>query len=837
MVGFKNSVDMKKLNYYLGAALSVVLCAASCQKENELAPSQKNEKISVIVSLGDQTKGFSDTKGVTWEVGDQIKFADDGGVKFTSAELTSEQIFDNGHTAKFTFDASLIAADRTGWFCSTKCHPTNATEVEFTLGADNGNVFIQDEAGEMNKRYLFLHSGTGLVSIKAGVKPTITMDVAGTILRVLPYTSKYNDEKVLSVKFESNDKVVGTVGYDRGKGTYKSVTDVNWKLYNFVQANLGTAFSLEGVTSAETSKGIYMAIPATKADAPLNGYKYTVETDKATYIFDAMDKTMAVGNNVVKNVYLNLDKGVKAKGYLKYDGALTLSIVPADGFKDQDAGYWKAMVSTDGNIYEDRLNAENSAFYSDVQFTYTDPSTGASVDWISVKYGGSDLCHWLVTAKENTGEERKVKITATFSNVGDYAIETGSKTKELTLTQRAAGSNKKLSFFGGIGDATIEAKGVTKKDLGYCVIDVDGTHAEDWSGDSHNEDLLYGSVTITPYVLGTGVGAGATVADWLTVGYGKDSEGNFNSTHIYVTAQDNLGAERKALVYCEYIAPDGYEFNGGEKSVYKQFIVTQKKADVAIEATLSNVYAETVLAAGATITAATLALTVNGAKQDDVEAAITTYGLSVTADKGATASVAADGTVTLTVPENKYKNGGITYTLSVKSSSGTLLDSANITQAEGTEESGSASHTFSYTIFNNAENGSKATGFGKAAGSVGDWYRAENITIDGTKYGPGQGQGMKDLCANEELINALIAQIFSFGEITSEDVQVPGNDPLTTNPESFVKLEAWSDGGAAVYFRIVFLNENTTGARRTFKIITKGADGNVTSTIVYFQNA
>ena len=226
---------MKKLNYYFGAALSIVLCAASCQKENELAPSQTNEKISVIVSLGEQTKGFTDTEGVTWEVGDQIKYA--GGVNLTSEPLTALQITNNGHTAAFTFDASLIEANRTGWFYSTKCHPGNDTEVEFTLGKDNGNLFTQDVAGEMNKRYLFLHSGTGLVSITKDVVPTIKMDVAGTILRVLPYTSTYNDEKVLSVKFESNDKVVGTVGYDRGAGTYKSVTEVNapngWKAYQY----------------------------------------------------------------------------------------------------------------------------------------------------------------------------------------------------------------------------------------------------------------------------------------------------------------------------------------------------------------------------------------------------------------------------------------------------------------------------------------------------------------------------------------------------------------------------------------------------------------------------
>ena len=829
MVGFKNSVDMKMLNYYFGAALSIVLCAASCQKENELAPSQTNEKISVIVSLGEQTKGFSDTKGVTWEVGDQIKYA--GGVELTSEPLTEAQITNNGHTAAFTFDASLIAADRTGWFCSTKCHPGNYTEVEFTIGKDNGNVFTQDVAGEMNKRYLFLHSGTGLVSIEKGVVPTFTMDVAGTILRVLPYTGKYNGEKVLSVKFESNDKVVGTVGYDRGAGTYKSVTDVNWKLYNFVQANLGTAFSLEGVTSAETSKGIYMAIPATKADAPLNGYKYTVETDKATYTFDAMAKTMAVGNNVVKNVYLNLDKGVRVAaptGYLKYDGKLELSFVPAAGCTDRDAGYWQALVSTDGiNNFEVRINEENAAFYSGVQFSYKDATTKEPVEWISVKYGGANGCHWLVTAEKNTGEERSVTITATYSDVKGYAILDEFKTKEWTITQRSVNAKKVVEYASVSLPAAreFESAAQDKVNVGYCLLKIDGAEMRDWAdassvyARSHFAYVSEANYAAKNYT---------TDVDWLSCEYANN--GNSITDCVWlVSANENTGAARVAYVVCVFPEDEGYSFP--EPRALK---ITQK-AGFAVVANLTNVYAETVPAAGADITAATLALTVNGANQADVAAALSTYGITVTADNGATASVAADGTVTLTVPENKYKNGGITYTLSVKSSSGTLLASADINQAEGTEESGSASHTFSYDIHNNAKNGSKDTGFGNAAGSVGDWYRAENITIDGTKYNP--GQDMKDLCANEELINALIAQIFSFGEITSEDVQVPGTDPLTTNPESFVKLEAWSDGGAAVYFRIVFLNQNTTGARRTFKIITKDEDGTVTSTIVYFQNA
>ena len=109
-------------------------------------------------------------------------------MRLTSEPLTAEQITENGYKASFTFAESLIAENRTGWFYSAKCHPTNDTEVEFTLGTDNGNLFTQAEAGQMNSRYLFLHSGTGLINIKKGVVPEVKMEIAGSIFRVIPYT-------------------------------------------------------------------------------------------------------------------------------------------------------------------------------------------------------------------------------------------------------------------------------------------------------------------------------------------------------------------------------------------------------------------------------------------------------------------------------------------------------------------------------------------------------------------------------------------------------------------------------------------------------------------------
>ena len=249
-----------------------------------------------------------------------------------------------------------------------------------------------------------------------------------------------------------------------------------------------------------------------------------------------------------------------------------------------------------------------------------------------------------------------------------------------------------------------------------------------------------------------------------------------------------------------------------------------------VTASFDGVYSGLVPAAGETITAANLKVEVNGVAVSDYTK-LSEYGLDLSASAG-TVSVAADGKVTLVVPENK-PNKEKTYTISLKQES-KVIASCKIKQEAG-DGSGAVGHTYSYNIFNDKPDGSKDTGFGPGKGFVGNYYRIENVTIDGKTYQP--GDDMKNLVNDTELINALTSHIFSFGEITESDVQVSGTDPLTTDPETFVELVPWTDGGAAIYFGIVFKNENTTGARRTFKVITKDGEGKVTSTIVYFQNA
>lgn len=705
------------------AVLAVASLGVACNKEQlqDEIPSSGNGTVQVVVSIDNGTRSFSDAEGVKWEVGDQIKYA--GGVELTSEPLTAEQITDNGYKASFTFDASLIATNRTGWFCSTKCHPTNYTEVEFTLGTDNGNLFTQAKAGQMNSRYLFLHSGTGMVKITKDVVPEVNMEIAGTIFRVIPYTTKYNGEQIRSVKLSSNTKLVGTVSYDRGAGTYKGVNDINWRSYNFVKANLGTSFSLEGITSAKTSKGIYFAVAATPAGKPLDGYKYEVETDKATYVFNAMDKSLEVGNNVVMNVFLNLDNAVRVteSGLLKYDGVLDLSSIPAAGFKDQDAGYWRALTSTyEGQKWTERINSENSAFYSNVQFSYKDATTDEPVDWISVVYGGNDLCHWMVTAKENTGKERSVKITATFSDVKGYVIQEDSKIKELTVTQAAAGTKKVVEYASVSLPASKEFEGAAQNEInvGYCLLKIDGAEMRDWAdansvyARSHFAYISEENFAAKKYT---------TDVDWLSCHYANNGTAITDCVWFVSATENTTGAPRTAYVVCVFPEDDGYQFP--EPRALK---ITQK-ANTTVVAEFSGFPIEAVPAAGDTVTGK-LSLIINGENQTDVAAAISTYGLSLSADKGASASVDASGNVTVVIPKNQYKNGGVTYTVSLKKNDGTVAASAQISQEEGSEEGEpTCPYTYDLEIVNR-------NGFGMGAnrtGDTGNWAFIRNVKKDG----------------------------------------------------------------------------------------------------------
>lgn len=746
---------MKKFNSILVAAMGMAALAVSCKQEGlEPVAPEEGQTIKVEVSLGETLKGtFTDNEGLRWEVGDVLWCWDwNTNEKFESKALTAEDLSKDHTTASFTFPKELISVDREIEFVSPNNHPDNKMEVTYAMNNDANlcpefNSFTQDEAGSINKRRLFLHNGNALITNAKGNVPKVKMDICGTIVRVMPYTTTHNDEKVLSVQLntKAGTNLLGTVVYDRKNGTYTSATKKNYAAYNNIKATLKTPFSLDGVTSKESSKGIYLPIPATAKGESFEGYQVTVETDKGVYLF-LTDKALTVSENAVKNIYLNLEKG--STGLLRYTGNIGETydiVVPSTSNANMDLGFWKAQVlSSNGSFWEDRLGQENKAFYDNVVFECKDAVTGEPVDWVSVTYGADDCCHWMANIKENAGEERSAIITGTFSNVDGYALENGYKSVSRKLVQKAAGAVKVLDFQGGygenipIGDQNIDSEVTPDNDvrITWYAIRVDGQIIQ---GSDAKYDELYGNATFTAYV----GGVGGEVADWLTVSYlPKD-------TWVVIKAQKNVGAERKALVYCEYKAPEGYEFKKGipgykdKTTAYMQFFVTQKSGMV-VTASFDGVYSGLVPAAGETIAAANLKVEVNGVAVSDYTK-LSEYGLSLSASAG-TVSVAADGKVTLVVPENK-PNKEKTYTISLKQES-KVIASCEIKQEAGTEEPSGTQYT--YTLVKNNGNQSGAIwGMPVNHTKIGADFAIKDVKLDGNS-----------VTITESIANEIIAQAF-----------------------------------------------------------------------------
>ncbi len=844
-VKLKLKKTMKKIFKMMFAVVAGVAALTACTNEPEegVTPDNTQEYCIVKVGMSDATKGsLTDAEGIKWEVGDQIKYA--GGVELVSEALTAEDIEDDGYTANFKFAASLNEVDRTGWFVSTKCHPSNYNEVEFTLGADYGNVYSQAVAGEMNSRYLFLHSGTGLINITKNETPEVEMSIAGAIFRFMPYTETYSNEVVKSVELKSNNgkHIVGTVAYDRGGGTYTSANEVagsGWKAYPFVRISLDEPFALTNAKSRENSKGIYMAIARTTETHPIEGYTITVKTDVATYTFSS-DENLVVGDNELRNVYLKLENGSRVddtiqKGILAWEETLPENVtLGASAVTDQNIGYIYVKTQELADLGSDKWqkrdkNDANSVYYEGITFE-------TSENWLTVGYAGND--NILVDAEANpNAEERTATLTVTFADANGYLVDDANNSFTVTFTQAAAGSAKAITVVAR-HTPNMEAENTAYENHrigGYWVPAVDGVKKEDVNSESafwNDEEVqkIYGSFS---FVCHDGLGAANPVADWIKVYYPRNSQGLINSSNFVVTMDANTSAvQRQSLVTIHITTPDGYVYNGESVTnlFLAQFEITQKAYSAEIVATLNDVYDGTVGYEGDEITVGTLALTADGKA---VANANEFCNVAIN-DSGASVVLAANGTITATIPANA-SNSAKEYTVTIKDKSGNNLVKDVTINQEPNPKGGEVvepEHTFSYTIFNNMADGSNNTGLGAGAVSV-QYYRFENITIDGTKLNP--GTDMTNLVNDTELVNALIDHAFDFGTVTQEDIFDNANVPLDTDPTTFVTLRAWTDGGAAIYVNVE-LTTNDSGARRTFKIITKDGDGNQVSSIVYFQN-
>ena len=770
---------MKKFNSILVAAMGMAALAVSCKQEGlEPVAPEEGQTIKVEVSLGETLKGtFTDREGLRWEVGDQLRcFYDNAGEPVVSEQLKSTDISPDGSVASFKFHSSVISQDRMVAFVSPNNHPSTVypMEVEFTLGNADKSSFTQKNAGELNKRRLFLHSGLSLIPVKEGVEPKVKMDICGSIFRILPYTSTYSNEKVLSVTLSSKTNIVGTVEYDRANGTYKNVSEKNYASKNSTTVQLTNPLSLEGVKSAETSKGLYLPIPAS-GSAAYDGYKYEVRTDKAIYTFDAMDKKLTVSENAIKNVYLNLDKATKRtpeEGFIKYVGEFYGLLIGKDEVKNKDLGWWKALVSSDGNDqWKDRLNAENAAFYKPV-FTCIDKATGKPATWISVRYyEGGDYCHWHADVEKNAGEQRTADITATFSDVGNYKVLDEFKTKTITVTQESAATKDKVTIGScNVGnDYSYDGEGFTRKDIGYSRLDLNGNTQE-----KYGEGTVYAKThfVVVDETAHAAKDYSKTNVDWASCEWQNDGK-VMTDCRWWLSLNANMTGKTRVAYVALVFANDGEYDYPAEPKVVK---ITQTSS---LNATASfvNASSEKVSKDGGVVKT-TLSLTIDGTAQADVDQAIKDYGLTLeTSSAVESRTIAANGEVTLNVKANAT-SAERKITLTLKHNN-TVLATTEFTQEAG-EGGAACAYTYDLEIVNN-----KWIGYGPNVKGTGVWAFIRNIALDGKRIDPIS----KDI-ANEVLPFAFRAEI-----PTTEELKAIGAPTNKKGSLTAITLRVLSAGG------------------------------------------
>ena len=791
---------MKKFNSILVAAMGMAALAVSCKQEGlEPVAPEEGQTIKVEVSLGETLKGtFTDREGLRWEVGDQLRYA--GGAVLTSSPLAAEDITEKGSVASFTFPAALTSVDRNGWFVSTNNHPTNNDEVEYTLGVDGGNVYTQDNAGEMNHRRLFLHSGLTTMNIAKGQeKITVKMEICGTILRAMPYTTMYNDETVQSVSLESNSYIVGTVVYNRGgEGSYIPIAgndytgnSKDWKKYKNVIVNLSNAFSLSGVVDKEKSKGIYIPIAASYEKFPYKGYKYVVTTDKAQYVFDAMDKTLDAGENVVKNVYLNLDRATRqehALGVLRYDAHLDNVTVPASESADNYCGYSVAKTK-EGEAAEVKREGPEyyDLYYKNVKFTCTDPDSKEPVDWVSVRYNTANA-HVLANVSANTGAERKALVTITYSDVRNYVVEETSKTATFTITQRAADSKSSVKAWGSWGENRINevelssegCTSVTSQNgsvFGYVIVMVDGKELTSGYNDADGVFARTNFICVDESAFEKKDFAASNI-DWLSCDYLRNEKGQIQDRLWSITASANTsGSTRVGYIVYTFDEDPNYEYDYGVIAMK----ITQTSS---LNATASFVNASTEkVSKDGGVVKTTLSLTIDGKAQADVAKAIADYGLTLeTSSAVESHTIAANGEVTLNVKANAT-SAERKITLTLKHNT-TVLATTEFTQEAG---EGGAACAYTYNLdFTNAadENHYRYFGMLPNFSDNGHYLFIRNVKLNG-----------ESVTLTQEIAEEIFAYAIRSEEPTAEELAkaAAGRTPSATAVTAHVAGFSTSD--------------------------------------------
>ncbi len=446
---------MKKINATILFVALGALTSVSCQTEKV---ESSTTPVTITFGLSQATKATFDEEGIKWSSEDVIRFTNEGFGDAVDIPL-SGHISADGYTATVTaeFPAVTTAVFRMNY------SPRNNVEWDYGYMGNycgDGSSFTeynklivkQSEAGQINKKFLFLHSGlTSLPFDSSNPPTTVEMEILGTIIRVLPYTTDYNDEEIESVVLSTSSGygLGGCTAVNYSAGTYRDQQDINWgpDRFSTYEVDLTTPLSLSGVTGRSTSKGIYFALPATNTGHEISGYTITVNTDKAVYTFDGSAKSLDLDHNKVRNIYLDLgnaDSRVANSdmyGIYWFDGNISSQEYSSAATDVADLGYWVAYYQNtllgDDAVRAGEPNAIRT-FYDGLSISAVDSATGDEPTWLT--YGYSDLSvnsHWSLHLLANTGiETRTATITiAPAASVAHYTLRPGEPNKVITITQ------------------------------------------------------------------------------------------------------------------------------------------------------------------------------------------------------------------------------------------------------------------------------------------------------------------------------------------------------------------------------------------------------------------
>ena len=453
---------MKNNLLFVSAIVMAISAFSGCQKEEDVKTPVNTGDVSGPItlnfSLSEETKALFGETGIKWTEGDVIRYTDQGLGNVKDITLAASDIKDDGYRATVTTEG-LYLANRSVFRMNYSTRNTAEWDYGYYGGCPeeeraanlvftewNKLLVKQSEAGVINPYFLFLHSGMNSLDLTGEASVNVPMEILGTILRVMPYTTTHNSETIESISLVSNDKLGGCCGVNYSTGVYRDHKDVNWGPDTFkeYEVQLTTGFSLASANAKVSSKPIYFSLPGQNSGHEINGFAWIVKTDAATYYFSASDQLLSLGHNKVRNVYLNLDNAnsvrtTDAAKQLKYGGDVnadkTFDSAAVDNF---DLGWWAAQVSDNAgaawSIYEH--TAENEDFYA-VTTNAVDLETGSAAGWVSFGYGALST-HLLVSVTENTGKvDRNAKITVTFpAQINGYTVNPLNRTKVFTVCQR-----------------------------------------------------------------------------------------------------------------------------------------------------------------------------------------------------------------------------------------------------------------------------------------------------------------------------------------------------------------------------------------------------------------